>query len=151
MKKIFLIMFAATLFAACGNNTKKESAQEPANAPATVEESVETAPEESVEYTSVELVDMYTQMYADVILEIRQVDTSEDLYAILDAFSSQESEFRSFYGDKIEAAFDDPQATDAVSRFVQVTIEYADLVQRKSAELADVTNAQYDMASFDER
>lgn len=144
-------MFAATLFAACGNNTKKESAQEPAKAPATVEECVETAPEESVEYTSVELVDMYTQMYADVILEIRQVDTSEDLYAILDAFSSQESEFRSFYGDKIEAAFDDPQAADAVSRFVQVTIEYADLVQRKSAELADVTNAQYDMASFDER
>ena len=144
-------MFAATLFVACGTNTKKESAQEPAKVPATVEESVETAPEESVEYTSVELVDMYTQMYADVILEIRQVDTSEDLYAILDAFSSQESEFRSFYGDKIEAAFDDPQAADAVSRFVQVTIEYADLVQRKSAELADVTNAQYDMASFDER
>lgn len=144
-------MFAATLFVACGNNTKKESAQEPAKAPATVEESVETAPEESVEYTSVELIDLYTQMYADVILEIRQVDTSEDLYAILDAFSSQESEFRSFYGEKIEAAFDDPQATDAVSRFVQVTIEYADLVQQKSAELADVTNAQYDMASFDER
>lgn len=144
-------MFAATLFVACGNNTKKESAQEPAKAPATVEESVETAPEESVEYTSVELIDIYTQMYADVILEIRQVDTSEDLYAILDAFSSQESEFRSFYGEKIEAAFDDPQATDAVSRFVQVTIEYADLVQQKSAELADVMNAQYDMASFDER
>lgn len=144
-------MFAATLFVACGNNTKKESAQEPAKAPATVEESVETAPEESVEYTSVELVDMYTQMYADVILEIRQVDTSEDLYAILEAFSSQESEFRSCYGEKLEAAFDDPQAADAVSRFVQVTIEYADLVQRKSAELADVTNAQYDMASFDER
>lgn len=144
-------MFAATLFVACGNNTKKESAQEPAKAPATVEESVETAPEESVEYTSVELIDLYTQMYADVILEIRQVDTSEDLYAILDAFSSQESEFRSFYGEKIEAAFDDPQATDAVSRFVQVTIEYADLVQQKSAELADVMNAQYDMASFDER
>lgn len=151
MKKVFFILFAATLFAACGNNTKKDSAPEPAKAPSAVEESVETAPEESVEYTSVELVDMYTQMYADVILEIRQVDTSEDLYAILEAFSSQESEFRSFYGDKIEAAFDDPQATDAVSRFVQVTIEYADLVQRKSAELADVTNAQYDMASFDER
>lgn len=151
MKKVFFILFAATLFVACGNKTKKDSAPEPAKAPATVEESVETAPEESVEYTSVELVDMYTQMYADVILEIRQVDTSEDLYAILEAFSSQESEFRSCYGEKLEAAFDDPQAADAVSRFVEVTVEYAGIVQQKSAELADVTNAQYDMASFDER
>lgn len=151
MKKVLLILFATALFVACGNNTKKDSAPEQPSAPASVSEAVETHPEEIIEYTSVELVEIYTQMYADVILEIRQVDTSEDLYAILEAFSSQESEFRSLYGEKIEAAFADPAATDAVNMFVHITIEYADLVQQKSAQLADFGNNEYDMAGLDER
>ena len=124
-----MAVLTAAIIISCGGNAPQQQNE-------TKTEAVENAEplEGPQRYTSVEIVEAYTQICANTILELKYVETAEDFENVMDAYTDEHTFFNITYGDSLSAALKDPAAVNEAKEFLRVSKEFTALVAAKASQ-----------------
>ena len=123
-----MAVLTAAIIMSCGGNATQQQTE-----PTT--EAVETKPLEGPQkYTSAEIIDAYTQICSNAMLELQYVETLEDFENVMAAYADEDKFFKLTYGDSLQTVLKDPAAVDEAKEFLRVAQEFTTLVASKGRQ-----------------